>query len=260
VPIRVTRSVIPSLFTTMNLFCGFFAIVKVAQPEPDYMMAVWLIILAGIFDGLDGAMARLTNSSSEFGVELDSLADVVSFGTAPAFIIYTAFFHRWDTAGVVIAALPAMCGALRLARFNVQLVGFDKNYFTGLPIPSGALVLISYLYFFHLPADSLVPDSAKPAMMLIITLGVSLLMISTIRYDTLPKLSAAGIKAAPLKSIGFLIGVILAIVTKGAGIFPFMAVYLIYGIVRQVIAMASGTNEEEEEDTLEESEPSPFDV
>lgn len=259
-PIRVTRSVIPSLFTAMNLFCGFFAIVKAAQAEPDFEMAVWLIILGGIFDGLDGAMARLTNSSSEFGVELDSLADVVTFGTAPGFVLYAAFFHQWETAGVVIAALPAICGALRLARFNVQLVGFDKDYFTGLPIPSAAVVLISYLYFYHLPADGIVPANLKPALLTFITLGISLLMISTIRYDTLPKPSAAGFKKAPIKSVGFLLGVVIAIVTAGKAIFPLMAIYLIYGIVRQVMAMISGRNEEEDDDTLEENEPSPFDV
>src|SRR5436305_1351453 len=113
----------------MNLFCGFFAIVKAT--EGSYQTAAWLIVLAGTFDALDGAMARITNSSSEFGVELDSLADVVSFGTAPAFILYSAYFHNLETIGVMLAALPALCGALRLARFNVQLVGFDKDYFRG---------------------------------------------------------------------------------------------------------------------------------
>jgi CDP-diacylglycerol--serine O-phosphatidyltransferase len=258
VPIRVTRSVIPSLFTTMNLFCGFFAIVKATQG--NFGMAAWLIVLAGIFDALDGAMARLTNSASEFGVELDSLADVVSFGTAPSFILYQAFFHQWQTPGVVLAALPAICGALRLARFNVQLVGFDKDYFRGLPIPSAALALISYLVFFHIPPENqFLPESIKPAVLAAITVIVSLLMVSTIRYDTMPKFSASGIRKAPVKFIGFLVCIALVIVTKGKAIFPLMATYLLYGAIRQIVAWFR-EEDEEPEDTMEEEEPTPFDI
>lgn len=258
-PIRVTRSVIPSLFTSMNLFSGFFAMVK--GVDGDYTAAAWLIVLAGIFDALDGVMARLTNSSSEFGVELDSLADVVSFGAAPSFLLYTAFFHEWNTFGVVLASLPALCGALRLARFNVQLVGFDKDYFKGLPIPSAALVLISYLVFYHLPADGLIPSSAKPAVIAAITVAVSLLMVSTIRYDTLPKPTKRSIMKAPLKFGVILIAIIACIVTRGDAIFPFMALYLIFGIIRQVVISArTPADADEDEDTMEEGETTPFDV
>lgn len=232
-PIRVTRSVIPSLFTTMNLFSGFFAIVQASLGE--YPTAAWLIVLGGIFDALDGAMARLTKSSSEFGVELDSLADVVTFGTAPSFLLWAAFFREWEAIGVVIAALPAITGSLRLARFNVQLVGFDKDYFVGCPIPTAAIVIISYLVFFHLPPDSFVPAAMKPAVLTTITIGVSALMVSTIRYDTLPGLSPRAIKAQPIKSAAILVVLIVCIVTKGWAIFPLLASYLLFGIVRQIV-------------------------
>lgn len=258
VPIRVTRSVIPSLFTSMNLFSGFFAIVKAAHE--DYVTAAWLIVLAGIFDALDGAMARLTNSSSEFGVELDSLADVVSFGAAPSFILYSAFFHEWNTIGVVLSSLPALCGALRLARFNVQLVGFDKDYFRGLPIPSAALVLISYLVFFHIPQGGIIPEDAKPALIACITVAVSLLMVSTIRYDTLPKFSPSGIKKHPVKFASILLAIVIAIVTKGTALFPLMALYLIYGMIRHGVALLRDRDEEEDAETMEQEEESPFDV
>jgi CDP-diacylglycerol---serine O-phosphatidyltransferase len=255
----VTRSIIPSLFTSMNLFCGFFAIVKAT--EANYSMAAWLIVLGGIFDALDGAMARLTNSSSEFGVELDSLADVVTFGTAPSFILYSSFFKEWGTVGVVLAALPALCGALRLARFNVQLVGFDKDYFRGLPIPSAAIALISYLVFFHIPAESIVPPEAKPAILTALTVLISLLMVSTIRYDTLPKFNKSGIMKAPYKFGGFVVCLILVIATGGRALFPLMALYLIYGAIRQLLAyFRNQHDEEEEEDTMEEEEASPFDI
>jgi CDP-diacylglycerol--serine O-phosphatidyltransferase len=241
----------------MNLFSGFFAIVKAA--DGNYATAAWLIVLAGIFDALDGVMARLTNTSSEFGVELDSLADVVSFGAAPSFILYTAFFHEWNTLGVVLASLPALCGALRLARFNVQLVGFDKDYFKGLPIPSGALALISYLVFYHIPPTSIIPPGIKPALIATITVGVSLLMVSTIRYDTLPKPTKQSIQRAPVKFIVILAGIIASIATRGAAIFPFMALYLLFGIGRQLVTSRRRPSDDDD-DTMEEEETTPFDV
>ncbi|MCE7933354.1 MAG: CDP-diacylglycerol--serine O-phosphatidyltransferase [Chlorobi bacterium CHB2] len=257
-PIRVTRSVIPSLFTSMNLFSGFFAMVK--STEGEFMAAAWLIVLAGVFDALDGAMARLTKSSSEFGVELDSLADVVSFGAAPAFMLYMAFFHKWETTGVLLAALPAICGAIRLARFNVQLTGFDKDYFMGLPIPSAAVTLISYLVFFHLPADSYFPPGAiKDEAMAVLTVGISLLMVSTIRYDTIPKPSKRTFQKHPIKTTAFMLGLVVAAVTKGEAIFPLMALYLLYGIIRHIIILIR-TRNDDEDDTLEGSEPTPFDI
>jgi CDP-diacylglycerol---serine O-phosphatidyltransferase len=232
VAIRVTRAVIPSLFTTMNLFSGFFAIVQASQGK--FGAAAGLIVLGGIFDALDGAMARLTKSSSEFGVELDSLADVVTFGTAPSFLLWAAFFREWEAIGVLIAALPAIAGSLRLARFNVQLVGFDKDYFVGCPIPTGAIVIISYLVFVHLPSDSIVSPELKPALLTAITVGVSLLMVSTIRYDTLPGFSLGALKSQPIKSGAVIVGIIICIATEGAAIFPILAAYLVFGIIRQL--------------------------
>src|SRR5947208_578205 len=150
--IKITRSVIPSLFTVMNLFSGFIAI-KTAFMDSDFEKAGWFIVLGALFDTLDGLMARLTHSASEFGVELDSLADVVTFGVAPSAIIYKLYFFQFETIGILIAALPAICGALRLARFNVQLVGFDKDFFKGLPIPSAALLIVSYVTFHYLKME-----------------------------------------------------------------------------------------------------------
>jgi len=242
----------------MNLFSGFFAIVKAAHEE--YVAAAWLIVMAAIFDALDGAMARLTKSSSDFGVELDSLADVVSFGTAPAFILYTAYFHQWETTGVIVAAAPAIAGALRLARFNVQLVGYDKDYFRGLPIPSAALVLISYLVFYHLPADSPIPPDWKGMLIAAITVGVSLLMVSTVRYDTLPKPTSRSIRRNPLKFVGLLLAIVLAAVTRGTAIFPLMLCYLMFGIIRHGVTLFHERDVDEDEDTMEQPETSPFDV
>ena len=127
--LRITPSVIPNMFTAMNMFCGFLSLINAASGE--YIYACWLIIIAAVFDMLDGTMARLTKSSSALGVQLDSLSDLVSFGVAPAFLVYKTHLINYNAAGIVISSLLMIAGGLRLARFNVQLVGFNKSFFTG---------------------------------------------------------------------------------------------------------------------------------
>jgi len=119
---RITPSVIPNLFTAINMFCGFFSIIEASNGNINY--AAWLIFVAALFDALDGIVARLTNSSSELGIELDSLSDVISFGAAPAFILYKTFLYQFDVYGIIIASLPMIAGGFRLARFNLQLFIF----------------------------------------------------------------------------------------------------------------------------------------
>src|SRR5688572_22557737 len=189
------RAAIPSLFTVMNLFSGFIA-VKTAMMDHDFVGAGWFILLGAIFDMLDGVMARLTKSASEFGVELDSLADVVTFGVGPSAIVYSLFFWQYEGVGLLVAALPAICGALRLARFNVQLVGFDKDYFKGLPIPSAALLVISFITFIYLPnaggGEAIMASAGRApvtgggfydTLLWIVVVSAGLLMVSTIKYD-----------------------------------------------------------------------------
>src|SRR5207253_257082 len=126
---------------------------------------------------------------------------------------------------------------------------------------SAAIALISYLVFFHLPADSIVPPEARPAILTALTVLISLLMVSTIRYDTLPKFNKSGIMKAPYKFGGFLVCLILVIATRGSALFPLMALYLIFGAGRQLLAYVRNRGEEEdEEDTMEEEEASPFDI
>jgi CDP-diacylglycerol--serine O-phosphatidyltransferase len=144
---RVTRSIIPNLFTAMNMFAGFLSILNSSQG--NYQYAAWLIIIAAIFDALDGAVARLTKSSSELGVELDSLSDIVSFGTAPAVLIFKTYLYNYNTLGVLIAASLILAGGFRLARFNIQLVSFEKTFFKGLPIPIAALTISSFILSYY---------------------------------------------------------------------------------------------------------------
>ena len=144
--LRPTTSIIPNLFTSMNMFCGFLSIINASQGK--FIYSAWLIIIAAIFDGLDGIVARLTNSSSALGVELDSLSDVVSFGAAPAYLIYATELFKLNVFGVIISSLLMIAGGFRLARFNVQLVGFNKEFFKGLPIPTSALTIATFILTF----------------------------------------------------------------------------------------------------------------
>jgi CDP-diacylglycerol--serine O-phosphatidyltransferase len=233
--IQRTRSVIPSLFTTMNLFSGFIAI-KTAFMDADFEKAAWFIVLGAIFDTLDGLMARLTHSASEFGVELDSLADVVTFGVAPSAIIYKLFFYKYESVGMLIAALPAICGALRLARFNVQLVGFDKDYFRGLPIPSAALFIVSFVVFHFMQHDpAFISPASYDILMFVVVIGASLLMVSTIKYETMPKFSGSAIKKQPLKYVVVVVAIVVTIITKGKSLFPFFFAFAIIGAIRSFI-------------------------
>lgn len=227
---------IPSLFTSMNLFSGFIAI-KCALMDADFEKAAWFIALGAIFDTLDGMMARLTHSASEFGVELDSLADVVTFGVAPSAIVYRLFFYKYQGIGMLVAALPAICGAIRLARFNVQLVGFDKDYFRGLPIPSSALFIISFVIFhFMRLSPSFISADVFDTLMFVVVIGASGLMVSTVKYETLPKFTPSAFKKQPWVFVVLIVAAIAAIVTKGGAVFPFFFAFALFGAIRSLIA------------------------
>lgn len=257
-PIRITRSIVPNLFTLANLLAGFTAIVLTSQQ--DFKRAAAFILVAGIFDMLDGVMARLINSTSEFGVELDSLCDAVSFGVAPGYMLYMAHFNQDPRFGILLAALPAMAGVLRLARFNVQLTSLeDKLYFRGMPIPSGALTIVSYIVFIHF--SEYISSEYKGLAITLVSVLTSLAMVSTIKYDNLPRPSLRSIKQRPIIFSIFIIAIILCIATKGSFIFPFMMLYMIGGAIRQVFLwMRERRADEDEDDTVEEVEPDPLDM
>lgn len=247
----------------MNLFCGFIAI-KTALVDSNFVAAGWFIVLGAVFDMLDGMMARLVKASSEFGVELDSLCDVVTFGVAPSAILYKAFFFQYPGTGLLLAALPAITGAVRLARFNVQLVGFDKDYFRGLPIPSAAILIISYITFHHLQ----LPDAERLAdpWMFVVTFGASLLMVSTVKYDTILKPSLRQMKAHPIKFSIYFIGIVAVIWTKGSAIFPLFVLFVLHGVIRSIYTRAARLIRERkaaallDEEELEREEESTFGI
>ncbi len=227
---RVTRSVIPNLFTAMNMFSGFLSIINASQGK--YYYAAILIIIAAVFDALDGIMARLTKSSSELGVELDSLSDIVSFGAAPAFLIYSTYLYNFNAAGIVISSLLLIAGGFRLARFNVQLVGFDKEYFTGLPIPSSGITIAAFVLTYYEGNQGFAAPYTSFIIPLVIVL--SFLMVSKVKYDTIPKPSFRGIKRKPVQYIFIVSAITILIITSGKALFYIFVFMILFGIFRYI--------------------------
>ncbi len=170
--------ILPNLLTSASLFAAVLAIVWTAQGA--YEGAGVAILFAALMDGLDGKVARLTNTSSEFGVQYDSLADLVAFGVAPGFLIFQWQIVAFGRVGLVITFLYVTCGALRLARFNIAGSGGSKKFFTGLPIPAAGCAIATLVLF-----SSLLPDWIWPAMpyiCLALTFLLAVVMVSRVRY------------------------------------------------------------------------------
>lgn len=190
----IIRKMLPSMFTLGNLLCGFLAILTVVRESgsSSFVTAAWWIIIAGVFDALDGKIARLAGSSSKFGVELDSLADVVSFGIAPAVLFYTFTLKSAGSLGYFLGFCFLACGALRLARFNITATTSEKNYFKGMPIPAGAGILASFVLF----SEKVWGGLAHSDFSVVLIILTSLMMVSTFKYNVLPKISFKTKKAS----------------------------------------------------------------
>lgn len=229
---------IPSLFTMGNIGCGFFSIM--ASINGQYSKAGWLIFIAMLLDTFDGRVARMLNAESSFGVEMDSLADLISFCTAPAFLIYYVALQNITVFGAQIAFIFVLFGAIRLARFNAMAHAgkSSKQYFTGLPVPAAAAVLVSFALsynIFALDAGGKVMPFMQTYLPHIynltafITIGLALLMVSNIPYAAFKgkKESAAN---APRKRITVtklaLIAIIIAFLFK----YPQDMVFIIFGL------------------------------
>lgn len=181
---RLRRGIflLPNMFTSMNLFCGFYAVI--AAIDGKFTAAAVAVIIAGVFDSLDGKIARATRTTSKFGVEYDSLADLVSFGLAPGLMIYLWALKPLGRIGWLAAFLFMACGALRLARFNTQTHSASGDYFTGLPIPAAAGMNAATVLIYH--KFSLNAQSS-PILILIMLYALSFLMVSTIEYNSFKK-------------------------------------------------------------------------
>lgn len=215
--------ILPNLFTAGSIFLGILSII--ASSNGRFVLACWLIVISMILDGLDGRVARLTNTSSKFGVEFDSLADVVAFGVAPAMLLFFYAGQSYGRIGQVVPALFVIFGAIRLARFNITTSN-EPNFFIGLPIPSAAIFIVLWILIdldYAIFATSTLP-------LLIGAFIVGILMVSNIRYPSFKKMQWN------LKSFIILVIVLgITFVYPPEALCALMSGYVLYGIVRWLL-------------------------
>ncbi len=219
--------ILPNSLTMCGMFAGFYAIL--AALKGNYTPAAWAIMVAMIFDGLDGWIARLTNSTTRFGIELDSLSDLVAFGVAPAVILYKWSLTDFGRIGWAASFLFVACGALRLARYNVQMGSSEKKSFTGMPIPGAAAVVATTVIFFN----EMAWPGSKNLFILFLAFVLSILMVSTLRFHGAKELDFK--KRKPfwiLVAIAVFFAVI--VMHPEIALFVFAMIYLSAGIVENL--------------------------
>jgi CDP-diacylglycerol--serine O-phosphatidyltransferase len=221
------RAAVPSAFTLGNLLSGFFSIVRAS--EGDFQTAAWLIVLAAFFDLLDGMVARIARGDSRFGLELDSLCDVVSFGVAPSFLLYQ-FGLKDFPFGAFIASLPALTGAVRLARFNTMEVSEKRPYFNGLPIPAQAGTIVAFILTFRHEGWFSSLEGGRLSILLPLSVLLSALMVSPIRFAALPQPTRTNLRRYRWRFAAFVLGLVLVLLLKEVGLLISAAVYLALGI------------------------------
>ena len=244
--VKVSRSIVPSFFTVGNMFCGFFSVISAFTGKIS--LAAWMIFAGAFLDAMDGKIARFTKSASKFGVEYDSLADVITFGFAPSFLIYTVYAKNLGIVGILLSFLPLLFGSIRLARFNIQLKGFDKDFFIGLPIPISALTLSSFVIFSEFFYEN---AGIFPKTMIVLVFVVSILMVSTIRYETMPNLNFKGSPKEKVKVILTILAAVLIIIFPRIVVFPFMLFYILTGLITWILHLNNDNSIEK--DTSRES-------
>ena len=240
---RTSLSIVPSLFTIGNIFCGYYSIISTLRGNWDY--AAILIGIGYILDGLDGRIARLTKTTSDFGLQLDSIADVITFGVAPAMLAFSWGFGASEgiegsvarhvrQLGSVATFAFVVCGALRLARFNLQakkpLDSGSKRYFVGLPIPAGAGMIAAVVHFFKTP--TLMVGSALLWSFLI--LSIAFLMISTVRYSSFKEFDVK--KARPSLAL-FITAMLISLIYLYSEVMllAMASIYLTSGLIHELV-------------------------
>lgn len=253
---------LPNGFTLANLFFGIFAIVAATRGEFDD--AALYIVFAAVFDTLDGRIARATKTGSPFGEQLDSLVDAISFGTAPALIMYFAVLSKtgWDW---IFCFIYTSCAVLRLARFNVEQAGTGSKQFTGLPSPAAGLTLATYYWFSQtaLYTETMIVKIPWHQTMRFVMLGLSMLMISNVQYAKVPTVGFRSLKGilGTLLVVGVLAGVVFL---PKEFFFPAWMAYVVYGIGRTVLlglmGRVSGQHDDDDDDDDEAHDGVPHDA
>ena len=238
------KSVIPNIFTSLNIFCGFLSIISVSNGK--FINAAWLITIAAILDAFDGQVARLTKTDSSFGIEFDSLADIISFGIAPAVLIYKVYFESFGIIGIIISFLPLMCGGIRLARFNVLFGGKEKVNFIGLPIPFAALSFVSFIIFnYYFWNELFLTRIIIPQLVL-----VSALMVSKVEYWVLPKVTFRHGKKNTIEFIVILFALVALALFPQESYYPIIIFYVLSGVVRFIYKILTGNYTEKQVDKV----------
>lgn len=221
--------ILPSLLTLTSVFFSFYGLILAIKGQ--FLWSGVLILVAGFFDGIDGKVARLTKTSTKFGVELDSLADVISFGVAPAILFYTWTLEPYGRLGWVVAFVYVACGALRLARFNVQTSIIDPKRFNGLPIPAAAGMLATAVIFFeHLE----IQQDHYAILLLLLTVSLSFLMVSSVKFHAFKDLTI--VKEKPFSStVGFVL--LMSLIAVAPFVVPFLlcAAYVLSGPIMTTV-------------------------
>jgi CDP-diacylglycerol--serine O-phosphatidyltransferase len=221
--------ILPNTLTLCGMFMGFYSIL--ASLKGLYVHASWAIIIAMVFDGLDGWVARLTHSTTRFGIELDSLSDLVAFGVAPAVMLYKWALLPFGRIGWSAAFLFMACGALRLARYNVQMGSAESKSFTGMPIP-GAATIAATLVIFYYEVWETIP--VKNYYILFLTFILAVLMVSTLKYH-----GAKEIDFSKRKPFWILVAIVVAfaliVMHPPIALFIFAMIYLFGGIIENII-------------------------
>ena len=231
-PIKMRKGIyiLPNLLTTGNLLCGFWAIISVFQ-EQFYYAAV-AILLASVFDAFDGKVAKLSRATSKFGMQYDSLADLVSFGIAPALLAFSWALRPYGKFGWLAAFTFVACGAIRLARYNVMASSGETKYFKGVPIPvAAAMIALTILLYLRLVETGWIKD----IVILVMIYVLAFLMVSNIRYFSFKELGLA--KRKPVSSFVFVVLSLIVIVMEPVVVLSaFVLFYVFSGPVSMLLA------------------------
>jgi CDP-diacylglycerol--serine O-phosphatidyltransferase len=219
---------LPNLFTTAALFSGFYAIIS--GMGHHFESAAMAIFLAALFDGMDGRIARMTNTQSAFGAEYDSLSDMVSFGVAPALVMFTWCLESLGKLGWICAFIYCVAAALRLARFNVQIDVVDKRYFIGLASPLAASIVAAFVW---VGVDNTLTDyAALPIVAALVTVFSGFLMVSNVKYYSFKELDRSRVPFVVMLPIVLVFGIVMFDLPVGL-----LAVSLVYAAAGPVAAL-----------------------
>ena len=227
---RLKRSFIPNLATVFNMFLGFLAITLIFNQEP--IKAGWVMMVAILFDVIDGKLARLMGLSSRFGTEFDSLADTISFCAVPSVLVYSIYVDGLpNLLKVSISFIPLLFGTIRLAKFNIISDDKPKPYFIGLTTPLSAITIISFMLFNF----QLYGNMGDPRLAIFIIIILSFLEISPVRFSKFPLLSLKKGRSNNLRLFGIFISLLTLLLFKGLVLFPLMAIYISWSIIQWML-------------------------